>query len=797
MSTIVLRSVKGSPLSNTEVDTNFSNLNTDKTELGGTYSAGTANGVLFLSSSKVLTTGSALTFDGSTFTNKPATGGAYSRTESTQFSNFVQHFALSGNTGVEYKTTYRFVDTDVGELMRLTSTGLGIGTSSPTSKLEVAGTTATTLATVRATTGLAAFTLANTGGIAGLYIDNSAASSFGKGAYSRNLYSDGAYPLIFWTNDTERMRLDSSGNLGIGTSSPANKLSVNSSASTTVAGFTSTGSAAFIGFGNSGATTFIGNDSTSGNFVIQTPSGGFSTKLTLDNSGNLGLGVTPSAWGSAYRAMQIGVGASYSGGTSLANFLEVGANFFTDGGGVDKYIATTEATKYRQVSGAHSWYTAPSGTANNAISFTQAMTLNASGYLLVGATSQLGGANGLVQVRGGLSLTAASAVNGGYQQIDFAAGAYTKAAIRGYSVSTTDAGELRFYTAPPGDVINERMRLDSSGNLGLGVTPSAWLSSYKAFQLTGGSIQGGTTGLLEVYANSFRDGNGDFIYIASQGASRYAVSDAHRWYIAPSGTAGNAISFTQAMTLDASGNLGVGTTSPTSGWRLDVQAARALSRIQSTTGTQDVIYQMSNTGGNLSLGIDNSTGSNQTGAAYGAYLWSTVNSPMMFATNNAERARIDSSGRLAVGTTDTTAARVTSVGVADNYPAFRAETGATTSQQQIAFVNPNGIVGTITTDGSATLYNITSDQRLKENIQDAAPASALIDSLQVREYDWKSDGSHQRYGFVAQELVTVAPEAVYQPANPDDMMAVDYSKLVPMLVKEIQSLRARLAAANI
>jgi hypothetical protein len=50
---------------------------------------------------------------------------------------------------------------------------------------------------------------------------------------------------------------------------------------------------------------------------------------------------------------------------------------------------------------------------------------------------------------------------------------------------------------------------------------------------------------------------------------------------------------------------------------------------------------------------------------------------------------------------------------------------------------------------------------------------------------------------VAQELVTVASEAVYQPANPDEMMAVDYSKLVPMLVKEIQSLRKRLAAAGI
>jgi hypothetical protein len=91
------------------------------------------------------------------------------------------------------------------------------------------------------------------------------------------------------------------------------------------------------------------------------------------------------------------------------------------------------------------------------------------------------------------------------------------------------------------------------------------------------------------------------------------------------------------------------------------------------------------------------------------------------------------------------------------------------------------------------LYNLTSDQRLKENIQDAESSSNLIDSIQVRQFNWKSDNSHQRYGFIAQELVTVAPEAVHQPADSEEMMAVDYSKLVPMLVKEIQSLRARVA----
>jgi hypothetical protein len=125
-------------------------------------------------------------------------------------------------------------------------------------------------------------------------------------------------------------------------------------------------------------------------------------------------------------------------------------------------------------------------------------------------------------------------------------------------------------------------------------------------------------------------------------------------------------------------------------------------------------------------------------------------------------------------------------------------TGSASGSAYIAFQYAGSGIGSITQSGTtAVLFNVTSDQRLKENIQDADSASSLIDSLQVRQFDWKTDGNHQRYGFVAQELVTVAPEAVHQPADTEQMMAVDYSKLVPMLVKEIQSLRKRLADAGI
>jgi hypothetical protein len=175
-------------------------------------------------------------------------------------------------------------------------------------------------------------------------------------------------------------------------------------------------------------------------------------------------------------------------------------------------------------------------------------------------------------------------------------------------------------------------------------------------------------------------------------------------------------------------------------------------------------------------------------------------------TAPADAARIDSSGNLLVGTTNTSPASSNVVGLAVNNGGYISVTGSGTSAIDSnrtndgiihAFRQGGTLVGSVSVTTTATAFNTSSDYRLKENIQDAESASTLIDSLQVRQYDWKLNGTHQRYGFIAQELVTVAPEAVYTPTDPEEMMAVDYSKLVPMLVKEIQSLRKRLAAAGI
>jgi hypothetical protein len=153
------------------------------------------------------------------------------------------------------------------------------------------------------------------------------------------------------------------------------------------------------------------------------------------------------------------------------------------------------------------------------------------------------------------------------------------------------------------------------------------------------------------------------------------------------------------------------------------------------------------------------------------------------------------SGSLLVGCTSLPSASVAgSAFVATSFDHELRMSASIASNNALAkFFNPNGTVGSISTSGSTTSYNTSSDERLKENIADAQPASDLVDGIQVREFDWKADGEHQRYGMVAQELETVAPEAVSKGETEDDMWSVDYSKLVPMLVKEIQDLRRRVS----
>jgi len=108
---------------------------------------------------------------------------------------------------------------------------------------------------------------------------------------------------------------------------------------------------------------------------------------------------------------------------------------------------------------------------------------------------------------------------------------------------------------------------DASGNLGVNVTPSAW-ATLKPVQFSGGASLAGFSNTGYLNANAYFDGS--WRYIATATAGRYEVAADHKWFSAASGTAGNAITFTQAMTLDTSNRLSVNRT--TGGGTLNVKS---------------------------------------------------------------------------------------------------------------------------------------------------------------------------------------------------------------------------------
>jgi len=347
--------------------------------------------------------------------------------------------------------------------------------------------------------------------------------------------------------------------------------------------------------------------------------------------------------------------------------------------------------------------------------------------------------------------------------------------------------------------------LNSSGNLGLGVTPSAW-SSGGNITLADNKAIGAAGQYLNLSANWYYSG-GDKYVGNGYATLYYQQVGAHKWYTAPNNTsgAGATLAWTTAMTLDASGNLLVGGTSQNgTANRVAVFSANkfGLSVIDTTAQALGVGGAL-NLGGNYRAAGDaqafcrveaakeNSTDNN---FAYAMAFSTTANGGSI-----TERARITSGGDFLFGVTAfannklCVAIRGETTGATDE--SIRCAVPSTSSTLQIGFYNSNGRVGSVSTDGSNTAFNTSSDRRLKENICLADEAGNVIDSIEVVKHDWKV-GGHTRYGVIAQDLHKVAPEAVTPGDNGEKVeraWGVDYSKLVPMLVKEIQSLRARVA----
>jgi hypothetical protein len=559
------------------------------------------------------------------------------------------------------------------------------------------------------------------GGVGQIQIGTASSSSFQTALYSSNgvdtdfqvRFKTGvsdiglstATALSFSISNAEKMRLTSAGNLGIGTSSPSTALTVNGALS-------SIGPSSIYGIYRRDTNAYVGGwYSASGTITLDSAVG---AALNIDTSGNLGLGVTPSAWsGTALQVTNAAV-YSYNGQDfrSQQNIYFDGTNY--------RYITANPGSFMLQYQNTYSWYiSSGTPTVGGVASLTQAMTLDASGNWMLGTTTSSGrmtaGLGGGHTFNVGLNGTTLGNTNG--VLLSNYLNQTTLVAAINLSATASDAGAIIFGTASAG-TLAEAARIDSSGNLGLGVTPSAWWSAYKVLEMgaLGNSIGAVNAGSqIQVSANAFQYGPGTYKYgQTGYAATLYSQSNgSHSWLTAPSGTAGNAISFTQAMTLDNSGNLLVGTTSI---------IGSSLVNFKTTSTSQNGLSVTCTATTGFTPGIFSRTGSDGTA---------------------------------------------------------------------IAFNRGGSDVGTITITTTATAYNTSSDQRLKTNIVDAPQGN--IDQIKIRSFDWLSDGSHQEYGVIAQELLEVAPYAVSVPENPDEMMGVDYSKLVPMMIKEIQSLKAEVA----
>ena len=886
---------------------------------------GTANGVAYFNGSAALTSGNAIVFDGvnlgvgtaapavfASQTSVTINGSSASRLE--LYSGDVSRFyivATSGQTVMRNAGTSPFsYYIDTTELMRLTTTGLGIATTSPTSKLTVAG-----AGTFNALEDLSYTANDGTvyGGVPiGLLLNPTVAltsansrvnyaafsapimtATVAGGSTQNALYGNSSYPVISSSVATAKVLLRAyhgeaiRGNAADVSSSTSNQLiggyfsaghALTASASaysSNVSGTESYGSVwvgsvgnvqavrsqLFIG-GFTGTSATITNAYAFNNSAITI--GSASGTVTVTNLYGLYL-APPTVGASATITNRYGVysgdtlGTNYfagpvslastssvtlSGGTANgvtylngSKVLTSGSALTFDGTNVLAINGTTNTIALRAASTSNtfelqsrpdisysrllssSYLIDIATSANQPILFTvnnaEAMRLTSTG-LGIGTSSP--GAKLHVGAQGSVGASAATVIyqgdyttNSQLRYIFNNGGSY----YLGIGTDSSNNFIVGTATGSNGTSTSALMTVTQSGNLGLGVTPSAWVSSYRALQVGGSaSIASTTDGFTTIVGqNWFVNSAGSDRYIVSNPATIYQqASGQHRWYTAPSGTAGNAITFTQAMTLDASGNLIVGGTSV--GYTVRSQFVKDGTTASNSSVTDSAVLASRTDGAaGESVALRVKSGAGISGTTFAGQLISTGNNifeiyttgaiPLVFGTGSTERARIDSSGNLLVGTTSVTP---TGNGISIQPLAggsfSRVEighaSGVSSGNPYMAFIYAGTTIGSITQSGTtAVLYNITSDQRLKENIVDAPEFGSVIDSIKVRSYDWKTDQTHQRAGFIAQELVTVTPEAVHQPSDPEEMMAVDYSKLVPMLVKEIQSLRKRLAAAGI
>lgn len=574
----------------------------------------------------------------------------------------------------------------------------------------------------------------------------------------------------------ERLRVDASGNLGIGTSSPTEKLTVSSgdillSNAYSIKGRNAANTLS-IGMLRRNASDQVAIDEDGYGTVI-----GFGGVLGVFGSGNVGIGTS---------SPDVELEVSNS---SLANAIRVGAS---SGARELTFQSNASAGTNTIISGGDAASTpllfsiGPTGSA------TECMRIDTSGRVGIGTSSP--GAKLHVSGTSATSAVVERTSSDTNCNIEYRGSATSVYAGKG-------AGDI-WAVGSAADLSNAtttKFVIDTgNGNVGIGTSsPDAKTNIVVS---STGRAWSPTAGFSDLVVE--RNANAGFTVVASNTANSYvnfADTDDENAGMIVYQHSDNAMTFRtngsgEDMRIDSSGNLLVGTA--TANGKLSVVGDQLSVATGGGAGQMGIQIKGTTLNAIPAAQVQGyiATGNSTIGVAGDLLIAPrtsvAANIRFITGTSPAERMRIDSSGSVGIGTT-------TPAGKLGVYTL--SGVGAVIQVGEIAptvmqFRNSQNVGGSITiVAGGGTSYNTSSDARLKDNIADAEDAANLIDAIQVRKFDWKADGSHQRYGMVAQELLEVAPEAVSGEPEGDDMMGVDYSKLVPMLIKEIQSLRARVA----
>ena len=354
-------------------------------------------------------------------------------------------------------------------------------------------------------------------------------------------------------------------------------------------------------------------------------------------------------------------------------------------------------------------------------------------------------------------------------EISFKDAGGTRAGVIGMEGATTNdmllstLGGMRFYTNSNVAVgslpSNERMRLDSSGDLGLGtsaLTNSAGFATLSINGSTGGQIAFQKGGAAKQFI--FNNDIDLSIYNQEAGSLKFFTSALQR------------------MVIDSAGNVCIGNTSVT-----------GFNETLNVTGS-GIVTENINGGNRGMFGFFGGT----------PLLIGTGDSvDVVIRTDNTERMRVTSGGEVLIGKTVVDVSTIGTL-IKANGQLLVATDGdnsldlnrRTNGGNIAVFRQDTTVVGSVTVTSSATAYNTTSDYRLKEDLQDFNGLE-LVSKIPVYDYKWKSSND-RGYGVMAHQLQEVLPQAVTGDKDAEEMQSVDYSKIVPLLVKSIQELKAEI-----